>query len=104
MAIIKNARVKYRLKISLLMKHHLVGEDKLKEQCFYCGKDIELSDFQSEHVHGIHYKALTCKCGKKLHFKVPWEGSGHDSISIKENKVKRQRIVTLEQKMKEIKL
>ena len=84
------------------MRHHLVGEDKLKEQCFYCGKDVVLHDFQSEHHHGIHYKATTCTCGKKLHFKVPWEGSGHDSMSLKPKKTKRQSVITLEQKITKV--
>jgi hypothetical protein len=85
------------------MKHHLVSEDKLREQCFYCGNNIILSDFESEHIHGIHYKSLDCRCGKKLHFKVSWEGSGHDRISMKQDKSKRQNIVTLEQKVKPVK-
>jgi len=61
------------------MSHHLVGEGHLKEFCIYCKKELPAKNWKSDFHLGMHYKTLTCSCGKKLHIRVNFEGSGHDS-------------------------
>jgi hypothetical protein len=59
--------------------HHLVQESGLKQDCIYCGKNLDNHKWESVfHAH-FHYKTTKCTCGKKVRVKVDFCGSGHDS-------------------------
>lgn len=61
------------------MPHHLVGEIHQKIFCIYCKRDIPSEKWESEWHAETHYKTLNCDCcGKKLHIKMDFHGSGHD--------------------------
>lgn len=61
------------------MAHHLVREDDQKIFCIYCKRDVPVKNWESEWHSEMHYKTLNCECcGRKLHIKVNFEGSGHD--------------------------
>ncbi len=61
------------------MPHHLLSEGHLKTFCIYCKKGVPVDRWKSDFHSGMHYKSLACSCGKELHIKVDFEGSGHDS-------------------------
>ncbi|MBN2567030.1 hypothetical protein JXB02_03015 [Candidatus Woesearchaeota archaeon] len=61
------------------MVHHLIGERSAKEQCIYCAKDLTLLPWRSDFHGEIHYKTLTCECGKEVRIRIGFHGSGHDS-------------------------
>ncbi|MFO7711474.1 MAG: hypothetical protein R6V53_06920 [Candidatus Woesearchaeota archaeon] len=50
----------------------------LREQCLYCGKNLNDSPWTSEHDLNRHYKSTVCECGKKVTLRVDFWGSGHD--------------------------
>ncbi|MBW3015339.1 hypothetical protein KY330_02880 [Candidatus Woesearchaeota archaeon] len=63
---------------------HLVKEEIMKEQCPYCGAVIDISNNESQFELDQHYKIQRCPnpdCQKEIHFKVDFNGSGHDDIS-----------------------
>ncbi len=88
------------------MPHQLVSEGHLKKFCIYCKTDVPMEKWESEFDSEGHYKTFTCSCGKKLHIKMDFEGSGHDSwneerfsqVKMKEQKGKK----TIEDKIKVI--
>lgn len=61
------------------MPHHLLNERELKTFCIYCKSEVPVISWKSEWHFEAHYKTVLCKCGKSLHMKVNFEGSGHDS-------------------------
>ncbi|MFH1638361.1 MAG: hypothetical protein ABIB71_08100 [Candidatus Woesearchaeota archaeon] len=61
------------------MKDHLVTEITQRTQCIYCGNDMQNRKWESEFMRDLHYKSITCECGKRLRLKVHFHGSGHDS-------------------------
>jgi len=61
------------------MHHHLVSEPQQKTFCIYCGRNVPRNEWSSEWHLEAHYKTIKCQCGKNLHIKVNFEGSGHDS-------------------------
>jgi len=48
----------------------LVKEDIFKEQCLYCGTNVELSDFKTEFQAQLMYKTTICDCGKEVSIKI----------------------------------
>ena len=61
------------------MPHHLVSEVDLKSFCIYCRQEILADRWKSEWHSETHYKTAQCSCGRTLHIKVGFDGSGHDS-------------------------
>ena len=61
------------------MVHHIIKTETIKRQCPYCKLDLgNATKWNSEFDFHLHYKKLTCQCGKKLWLKVDFIGSGHD--------------------------
>ena len=50
-----------------------------KQQCLYCGKQLQDRSWHSEHDANRHYKTTVCDCGKRLSLRVDFWGSGHDN-------------------------
>jgi len=51
--------------------HHLLKEDNFREQCLYCGNNIDLEKFKTQHTpHEQMYKVATCDCGKEVSIKI----------------------------------
>jgi hypothetical protein len=82
------------------MPHHLVSEEGQKTFCIYCKRDVPISGWTSEWHSETHYKNVVCKCGKELHIKVNFEGSGHDSWNGKKFKSKIVKKKTIEDKVR----
>lgn len=91
------------------MKEHLMTETHQKVVCPYCSKDIRKEAWESRHDDEIHYKQMSCECGKKVWIRVDFHGSGHDSwdsskkwvFDTANNRLKRKSDVkTLESKIK----
>jgi len=85
------------------MPHHLTSEKELKTFCLYCKSDVPIDGWKSEWHSETHYKTTQCKCGKDLHIKVNFEGSGHDSWNGKKftSKItKKTKDETIEEKVK----
>ncbi len=90
------------------MLFHLISEEDIKEDriCPYCKTDFkgEMLDtiFDSE----AHYKGIKCSCGKIVHFKVGFGGSGHDHLSKEKKKEESKKketsegVKTIESKIK----
>lgn len=74
------------------MPFHLMSEEDIKKEkiCPYCKTDVAGHDLDSTFHCSKHYKEITCTCGKTLHFKVDFDGSGHDHLT-KENGKKETR-------------
>ena len=61
------------------MPHHLVSEGHQKTFCIYCKTEVPLEKWKSEWEFEGHYKKLKCPgCGKDIHIKMDFGGSGHD--------------------------
>lgn len=85
------------------MPHHLVSEVHQKTFCIYCKKDVPLDRWESDFHSGMHYKTTKCSsCGRKLHIKVDFGGSGHDSWngSRFKSKITKKGVKTIEDKLK----
>ena len=52
------------------MTHHILSEKNAKELCPYCGVDLTKEAWDSEFHIEIHYKTLSCKCGKQVSSKA----------------------------------
>jgi hypothetical protein len=63
------------------MKDHLAKEDHFKQFCLYCGKSAENAKWLTHHHREVLYKISHCECGKKAMIRMPFFGSGHDSLS-----------------------
>jgi hypothetical protein len=65
------------------MHFHLISEKDIREEriCPYCRKDVKDEIWTSAFHCEAHYKEVRCSCGKTLHFKVWFDGSGHDHLS-----------------------
>ena len=61
------------------MTHHLMNERELRTFCIYCKSEVPLDGWKSDWHSETHYKTTKCTCGKDLHIKVDFGGSGHDS-------------------------
>jgi NAD-dependent SIR2 family protein deacetylase len=59
--------------------HHNITEKKAHSQCIYCGRKISDERWASQHMYKIHYKTITCACGKETRKPVVFHGSGHDN-------------------------
>ena len=59
--------------------HHWICESDIKENCIYCGNDLNDKKWESSFEGDSHYKTLTCECGKNNRVRVNFLGSGHDS-------------------------
>ncbi len=72
------------------MPFHLIREEDIKEEhiCPYCKADVKEQDRDSIFHCSQHYKEIECSCGKTLHFKVDFDGSGHDHLT--ENNKKKE--------------
>ena len=90
------------------MPFHLMSEEDIKEgMCPYCKADVKGQDKDSIFHCSQHYKEIECKCGKTIHFKVGFDGSGHDHLT-ENNKKKDSRakeatsngVKTIESKIK----
>lgn len=62
-----------------MTKHHLMKEDHSSDQCIYCNKNLKGKEWESFFHAEIHYKTITCECGKENWQKVDFLSSGHDS-------------------------
>lgn len=60
------------------MPHHLLSEGELKTFCIYCKAEVPIKEWKSDWHLEMHYKTVKCSCGKDLHVKAGFEGSGHD--------------------------
>jgi len=60
---------------------HIIQESDILDQCIYCGKEIQDSDWNSIFFAGHHYKIVKCKCGKENSVKCKFHGSGHDEFT-----------------------
>jgi hypothetical protein len=63
----------------MVTRFHLVNEDNLKNQCAYCGTEINSGSWESVFYINRHYKSIKCKCGKENVIRVDFIGCGHDS-------------------------
>ncbi len=62
--------------------HHLIGEHVegiAKSKCLYCNAPFDTTNWESYHLDGMHYKTITCTCGKIMTMHVDFDGDGHDS-------------------------
>ncbi len=60
--------------------HHNVGSDLQKDNCIYCGNNLDPKKWTSEHVIDRHYKTNSCgSCGKEAKMEVDFVGDGTDS-------------------------
>ncbi|MEA3429857.1 MAG: hypothetical protein U9R08_01145 [Nanoarchaeota archaeon] len=67
-------------------RFHMVKSEQVKDQCPYCGTDLDkVTGWESEFHIGMHYKKITCSCGKENILKVDFIGSGHDTWDGKPN-------------------
>ncbi len=82
------------------MPHHLVSEGELKTFCIYCKTEVPMKGWKSDWHSEMHYKTVKCSCGRDLHVRVNFEGSGHDSwngsnwksVIVKKSSGKKQNI------------
>jgi phage FluMu protein Com len=91
------------------MKDHLMTEAHLKVVCPYCSKDINEEVWESKHDDEIHYKQMSCDCGKNVWIRVDFHGSGHDSWdgtkkwvldTVNDSPKRKNNVKTLENKIK----
>ena len=68
------------------MAHHSLRVKDFEHQCLYCGADVSAATWKSDFHLEIHYKHMTCDCGKPIRFTVDFHGSGHDHMSDKKKK------------------
>ena len=68
------------------MMDHLIDNNFFNIACFYCLKNSSELDWKSEFEMEIHYKSCKCDCGKELRIRMPFYGSGHDSINVSKKK------------------
>jgi len=62
--------------------HHLIGEhieEQAKSKCLYCNTPFDIKKWESYHAGQLHYKRITCSCGKTMTMHVHFDGDGHDS-------------------------
>lgn len=62
--------------------HHLVGEhieNVAKSRCLYCNTLFDITKWESYLLGEIHYKRITCSCGKTMTMHVNFDGDGHDN-------------------------
>ena len=80
------------------MPHHLVSEISQKTFCIYCKREVPSNEWKSDWHLEMHYKTLKCtSCGRDLHIRVNFEGSGHDSwAGLKKCGTIEEKIKTLE--------
>ena len=63
------------------MMDHLIDNDFFKIACSYCLKSTKEIEWKSEFEIEIHYKSGKCDCGKELKIRMPFYGSGHDTLN-----------------------
>lgn len=61
------------------MPHHIARSETQQETCLYCGASLRDKSWESEFKGYLHYKTLMCDCGRKVHIRMNFKGSGHDS-------------------------
>ncbi|MFW6013805.1 MAG: hypothetical protein ACOCZ6_04035 [Nanoarchaeota archaeon] len=72
--------------------HHLLNENDMKKKCLYCGNELDICEWESQHYVEKHYKTNSCTtCGKEAIVEVGFEGSGHDSWAAPFNTKKQRR-------------
>ena len=63
----------------VIMAQRMTKSEIMRNICPYCKSDLSKENWDSEFAVHLHYKKLTCKCGKKVWIRVNFNGSGHDS-------------------------
>jgi DNA-directed RNA polymerase subunit RPC12/RpoP len=62
-----------------MKSHHLLIEVHQRSYCPYCRNKLSGNEWYSDFDLTHHYKGTECdKCGRKIHLKVGFNGSGHD--------------------------
>jgi hypothetical protein len=65
------------------------------QACMYCSKPLDgkwFSEFSSE----THYKCIICSCGRENCRYVDFIGTGHDNMSLLEQKIGKSSIKVVE--------